>query len=131
MGLDAHVFITKKPLAPQGSEDITYKNDPDDLKVGYWRSCWPLQEWAERLYRKQDGEGVFCTRRVEITAERIDELEARLIRDAMAPPGSDDDNMFDVIGGLGPHHVKALRDMFSAAREAFKKGNQVYYVSSW
>lgn len=131
MGLDAHVYVTTKPLAPQGAEDTSYKNDPDDLDIGYWRSCYPLQEWASILYQTQGGKEVFCNKRVELKAEHVDELEAQLVRDAMAPPGHEDDSMFDCISGLTVHHVKALRHMFCEARKAFKAGKVVYYVSSW
>ena len=124
MGLDQWAFSVKNKAVINRFE---YIQDCKHYEIFYWRKNRFVHNWMEKLYESIGGKGEFNMKNLQLLPEDIDRLEE--------DTKSDKIKEYDTYGflfGEQPfenQEYESIIDFCKIAREEFRKGNAVFYVS--
>ena len=124
MGLDQWAFSVKNKAVINRFE---YNQDYKHYEIFYWRKNRFVHNWMEKLYESIGGNDEFNMKNLQLLPEDIDRLEEDTKSDKIKEYDTD-----GFLFGEQPfenQEYESIIDFCKIAREEFRKGNTVFYVS--
>ena len=124
MGLDQYALSVKNKAAINRFEFI---QDYEYMEIFYWRKNRFVHNWMEELYQSLGGKDEFNIKYLQLLPEDIDKLE----KDTKSGKIKEYDKGGFFFGEqpFEYQEYEAIMSFCKIAREEFRKGNTVFYVS--